>query len=291
MLPETHASSSALQADARSKLAIFVFIVLAFVWAWGMGFAATQVKAYSPGLNVALMVVAGFGPSLAGIAVVAFFSSPAGLRDWARRCLNWRVGWRWFVLAFLAPPAVMVCALAIHAVLGGAFPASIAPEQIPLAIANFGFVLLIGGPLGEEFGWRGYLMSALTAKLNWRAASLVIGVVWGVWHLPLFYIADTAQSQMAIPIFMLNILAGSVLFGWLFERTQGSVLPALVLHTSLNAWAGILVIVPTAATGRPYALVTGLLVLVASALLLTPARVERKSATSCTECISPAFPK
>jgi len=291
MLPETHASSSALQADARSKLAIFVFIVLAFVWAWGMGFAATQVKAYSPGLNVALMVVAGFGPSLAGIAVVAFFSSPAGLRDWARRCLNWRVGWRWFVLAFLAPPAVMVCALAIHAALVGAFPASIAPEQIPLAIANFGFVLLIGGPLGEEFGWRGYLMPALTAKLNWRAASLVIGVVWGVWHLPLFYIADTAQSQMAIPIFMLNILAGSVLFGWLFERTQGSVLPALVLHTSLNAWAGILVIVPTAATGRPYALVTALLVLVASALLLTPARVERKSAASCTECISPAFPK
>ena len=273
MLPETHDSSSALQADARSKLAIFVFIVLAFLWAWGMGFAATQVKAYSPGLNVALMVVAGFGPSLAGIAVVAFFSSPAGLRDWARRCLNWRVGWRWFVLAFLAPPAVMVCALAIDAALGGELPAWPASGQIPLAIANFGFVLLIGGPLGEEFGWRGYLMPAITAKLNWRAASLVIGVVWGVWHLPLFYMADTAQSQMAIPVFMLNILAGSVLFGWLFERTLGSVLPALMLHTSLNAWAGILAIVPTAETGRPYALVTVLLVFIAAALLFTPARV------------------
>ena len=268
---ETHDSRSGLQANARSKLAIFVFVALAFVWAWGVGFAATQVKAASPGLNIALMVVAGFGPSLAGFAVVAFFSSPAGLRDWAKRCLNWRLGWRWFVLAFLAPPALMLCALAMHAALVGEFPPMLASEQIPLAIANFGFVLLIGGPLGEEFGWRGYLMPAIAAKLNWRAASLLIGVVWGVWHLPLFYVADTAQSQMAIPVFMLNILAGSVLFGWLFERTLGSVLPALVLHTSLNAWAGILAIVPTAATGRPYALVTGLLVLVAVVLLLTPA--------------------
>ena len=271
-LPETRDSSSGPQADARSKFAIFVFVTLAFVWAWGAGFVATQVKAYSPGLNVALMIVAGFGPSLAGIAVVAFFSSPAGLRDWAGRCLNWRVGWRWFVLAFLAPPAVMVCALGLHAALGGELPAWPASGHIPLAVANFGFVLLIGGPLGEEFGWRGYLMPAITAHLNWRAASLVIGVVWGVWHLPLFFMAETAQSQMAIPVFMLNILAGSVLFGWLFERTPGSVFPALVLHTSLNAWAGMLAIVPTAATGRPYALATALLVLVAVALLLAPGR-------------------
>ena len=270
-LAETQDSSSALQAKTRSKLAIFVFFALAFVWAWGVGFAATQVKAYSPVLNVALMILAGFGPSLASIVVVAIFSSPAGLRDWARRCLNWRVGWRWFVLAFLAPPALMVCALGLHAVFGGELPALPALGHIPLAIANFGLVLLIGGPLGEEFGWRGYLMPAITAKLNWRAASLLIGVVWGGWHLPLFYMADTAQSQMAMPIFMLNILAGSVVFGWLYERTLGSVLPALVLHTSLNAWAGILAIVPTATTGRPYALVSGLLVLIAAALLLTPA--------------------
>jgi membrane protease YdiL (CAAX protease family) len=272
MRPESDASRSFLQARARSKFAIFVFVALAFTWAWGVGFAATQVEAYSPALNGALMMLAGFGPSLAGIAVVAIFSCRAGLRNWAKGCLNWRVGWRWFVLAFLAPPVLMLCALALHVGLGGELPAWPASGHIPLAIANFGLVLLIGGPLGEEFGWRGYLMPALAARLNWRTASLVIGVLWGVWHLPLFYLADTAQSQMPIPVFMVNIVAGSVLFGWLFERTQGSVLPALVLHTSLNAWAGILAVVPTPATGRPYALVTGLLVLVASVLLLIPAR-------------------
>jgi uncharacterized protein len=271
-LPRADDSGSQLELRARSKPALFAFVVLAFAWAWGLGLAATQAKAVSPVLNAALMIVAGFGPSLAGVAVVACFSSPAGLRAWSRRCLNWRVGWRWFALAFLAPPVLMVCALALHVAWGGEFATRPVAGHVPLVIANFALVFLVGGPLGEEFGWRGYLMPAISTSLDWRAACLVVGFVWGLWHLPLFFIADTAQAQMPILVFMVNILAGSVLFGWLFERTQGSVLPALVLHTSLNAWAGMLAIVPTAATGRPYASVTGLLVLVAAALLLAPDR-------------------
>jgi uncharacterized protein len=213
------------------------------------------------------MMAAGFGPSLAGVAVVAVFSTGAGFRAWLARCLNWRVGWRWFAFAFLLPPVVMLLALAIHRALGGVMPAWPAAGQLPLVIANFGLVLVVGGPLGEEFGWRGYAMPAIADKLGWRRASLIIGVIWGLWHLPLFFMASTAQSHMPIPLFMLNILAGSVVFGWLFERTRRSVLPALVLHTSLNAWAGILGIVPTGTSGGSYALVTGLLVIVALALL------------------------
>jgi uncharacterized protein len=164
----------------------------------------------------------------------------------------------------------MLVALAIHGVLGGALKVPPAADHIPLAILNFGLVFLVGGPLGEEFGWRGYAMAALSAKLDWRVASLIIGMVWGLWHFPLFFLASSAQAHMPIPLFMLNILAGSVVFGWLFEQTQGSVLPALVLHTSLNAWAGLLVIVPTVTSGGSYAVVTGILVLIAVLLLLKP---------------------
>ena len=162
----------------------------------------------------------------------------------------------------------MLVALALHEVLGGTVPTSPAVGHVPLAIANFALVFLIGGPLGEEFGWRGNALPALGVKMGWRAASLAIGVIWGRWHLPLFFTPGTAQFQMSINVFMLNIVAGSVVFSWLFIRTSGSVLPALVLHTSLNSWAGILSIVPSAETSRPYALVTGLIVVVACFLLL-----------------------
>jgi membrane protease YdiL (CAAX protease family) len=257
------------QFGARSTKAIAAFIALAFAWSWSLGMLAQLLLDRWPVLGIILTMVSGFGPSIAGFAVVAFCSTRLEFRSWMRRSLNWQVGWQWYALAFCMPPAVMLLALGIHGALGGTVPVLPAAGQIPLAIANFGLVLLIGGPLGEEFGWRGFLMRTLTARVGWRAASLIIGVAWGLWHLPLFFIAGTAQSLMPIPVFLINILAGSVVFGWLFERTQASVLPALVLHTSLNAWAGILGIVPTAATMQPYVLVTGLLVVAAGALILT----------------------
>ena len=263
---------SVFEKRAWSTNAIIAFFALAFVWSWGIGYAASQIGSRSAVSATALLMVSSFGPSIAALAVVAFFSGRAGLRDWLACCLNHRVGWRWFAYAFLAPPVVMLAALAIHVSLGGEIEALLPADKIPLAIVNFGLVLLVGGPLGEEFGWRGYAMPALMARNDWRTASLVIGVVWGLWHLPLFFMAGTAQSQMPIPVFLLNILAGAVLFGWLFVRSQGSVLPALIAHMSLNSWAGLLHIVPTAATGRPYAIVTALLSAIAIVLLVIPER-------------------
>lgn len=260
----------ALQTRVRSIPAVLTFIILAFVWSWGMGIAANYIGKATPVLNTALKILAGFGPSLAGIVVVASFSTGTGLCDWLMRCLNWRVGWKWCLLAFGFPPAVMIVAIGLHRLLGGPMPALMSSDHIPLAIMNYGIVFLIGGPIGEEFGWRGYLMPALTPRMDWRVASLLIGIIWGLWHLPLFFLTSTPQAQMPMLVFFLNILAGSVVFSWLFERTQGSILPALVLHTSLNAWTGMLGIVPTAATSRPYLLVTGLLILIALILLATP---------------------
>ncbi len=261
-------------ADSGSNSGIALFVVLSFAWTWGFGFVASQISTGSPALGAFLMIVAGFGPSLAGVAVVAVSTGRSGVHHWIGRCVNGRVGWGWYVIAFLVSPVVMVIALALNGLMGGSLPAFPAASQIPLAIANFGLVLVIGGPLGEEFGWRGYLMPTLTARMSWRAASLGVGVVWGLWHLPLFFMDGTAQAQMSIAIFLINIIAGSVLFGWLFERTARSVFPALVMHTSLNAFAGILGIVPKATTELPYILVTGLLVLIAAVLLILPDRTQ-----------------
>jgi uncharacterized protein len=274
-------SGSGLQHAAQSIAAIIAFIVFAFAWSWGLGFVASQIKPQSILVSTAVLMVSGFGPSIAAFVIVGAFSGSLGFRRWLAHCLNRNVGWRWFALAFLMPPLVMMVALVVHILLGGAILAPIAAAHIPLAIANFGLVSLVGGPLGEEFGWRGYAMSALLAQTTWRIASLLLGLVWGLWHLPLFFMGGTAQSQMPIFVFMLNILAGSVLFGWLFVRTKGSVLPAIVLHTSLNAWAGLLVIVPSAATGRPYDIVTGLLVIIAAALLILPDCASAKDLRQC----------
>jgi uncharacterized protein len=166
-----------LQARARSIPAFFAFIALTFGWSWGIGIFATSIGTKAPVLSAALMMVAGYGPSLAGLVVVVAFNRGKGLRDWLTRCLNWRVDWRWYALAFGLPPVVMVIALAIHGLLGGSMPPPMPSNHIPLAILNFGLVFLVGGPLGEELGWRGYVLPALHAHLNWRWASVVLGIV------------------------------------------------------------------------------------------------------------------
>lgn len=170
----------ALQSRVRSPCAIFVFFVLAFGWSWVVGYIGAQVKSDALGLSVVLAMVSGFGPSLAALVVVTAFSDGKGFRDWRVHCLNWRIGWRWFAFALLAPPAVMLIALGINVLLGGDVPEPMAAGHMPLMIANFGLVFLLGRPLGEEFGLRGYAMPALAEKMNWRAASLLIGVIWGV---------------------------------------------------------------------------------------------------------------
>jgi uncharacterized protein len=257
-----------IKTDVSSIFAITSFFVLTIFWSWLLGFIAIYTKPYAPNFSMMLSIISGFGPSIAALVTVGFFGGRKGLNDWLKNALNWRVGWHWYVLAFFMPPLVMLLAQSIHWTLGGTIPTSPAVGHIPLTIANFGLVFLIGGPLGEEFGWRSYAVTALGSKIGWRSASLIIGVIWGLWHLPWFFTAGTAQFQMSLAMFMLNILAGSVLFSWLFLRSKGSVIPALVAHTSLNAFAGILSIVPTSETSRAYALVTGIMVAIAVGILL-----------------------
>lgn len=249
---------------------VATFFALAFAWTWGLGIAAVLIGGPSDVARTALAMAAGFGPSLAGVAVVAAFGGRSVLRGWLARCLRWRIGWRPFAIAFLLPPAAMLGALAIHGALGGAVGASPAAGHVPLAMANFALVLLVGGPLGEEFGWRGYALPALAAHMNRKAASLIVGAVWGLWHLPLFFMAGAAQSQMPMALFMTSTVSLSVIFAALFWRSGQSVLPCLVLHTAINAFVGVIPVTPPNGEGRSYALLVGLLLVVACVLLLQP---------------------
>jgi hypothetical protein len=248
---------------------LLAFFALAFAWSWICWLLTSTFRPQLPTLGTVLFIVGSFGPGIAAIAVVSYTSGRRGLHRWLRRSLQWRVGWGWLALSFFLPLAVMGLAAAMHIALGGTINPSSASGHVLLVVVNFGLVLLIGGPLGEEFGWRGYALPVLQERYSWRVASLVLGVVWGAWHLPLFYMADTAQSYIPVGLYMASTMALSVLFAWLFNRTRGSVLPALVLHTAMNAWPLVIpiMVMPDGSNLRPYGLAVGLLVLIALGLL------------------------
>lgn len=265
-----------------APVAVFTFFALAFAWSWFFWLLAPLLAPEAPVAATTLALVGGFGPSLAAVAVVAHQAGRSDLLRWLRRCLQWGVDWRWIALAFFFPVAFMGLAAAVHVALGGTLPPSPAAGHVLLAAANFVLVFLVGGPLGEEFGWRGYALPALQRRWGWRIASLVLGVAWTLWHLPLFYSGGTVQSHLPMGLYALSAIASSVLFAWLFNRSEGSVLPVLVLHTAVNAWSLVIpvMVLPDGSNLRPFQLVVGILVFVALLLLRKGAGTEINSAIS-----------
>jgi membrane protease YdiL (CAAX protease family) len=108
------------------------------------------------------------------------------------------------------------------------------------------FTIVAG--IGEEFGWRGYLLPRLQTRHNALVSGLIVGVIWAIWHIPLFFLKGMSQNVMQLQAGLLPALLGysvlvivnSIQFTWVFNNTRGSVLLAAVLHGASNAWAGSL---------------------------------------------------
>jgi len=252
---------------SSSARAIVTFFFLTFAWTWGLWGIVAMIREQAPGLGNALYLAGAFGPSVAAIFVNLMFTGGVGLRRWLAQCLRWRVGWRWYALAFVAPPLILLAALGVHLALGGAIPASPYADRVLIAIAQFVVIAILGGPLGEEFGWRGYALPALTARVGWRGAGVLIGIAWALWHLPLLLVADTAQTDLPIALFLISTVGLSVVMARLGVHTGFSVLPALLLHSVINWWS---MIVPINAGGQAYALVAVIATLVSLIACLAP---------------------
>jgi len=141
----------------------------------------------------------------------------------------------------------MLLALGGHLLLGGTAPNFIAYGARWLLVAvNFVFVLLIGGPLGEEFGWRGFVLPALEARFHPPWDSLILGVIWAVWHLPLFFISSAAQHNFPFMLYVLSAMPLSILITWIYHGSGNSLLLVMLFHAAINTWYGPLRIGPEA---------------------------------------------
>jgi membrane protease YdiL (CAAX protease family) len=250
--------------------ALIAFVVLTFGWTWGLLWVGATFTLQPRWIGTATIIASAFGPSLAGMTTVVLFDGLPGVKRWLNRCLFWRVGWGWYAIAALVPLGLMVFALALHAAMSGAVPPSPAVESLWLSALILGQILLLGGPLGEEFGWRGYALPALTHRIGWRWASLTVGSIWALWHLPLFFIPGMAQANMPMALFMASTVALSVVFARLSVNTRFSVLPTIVLHWSVNAGSWAIPVTPQNGVMQPHYLVMGLLFTVAIFVFFKP---------------------
>ena len=184
-------------------------------------------KGVGPPWAVALFVLGLFVPSLIGLALTSAYEGRAGLRRLGKGLVAFRIGWRWYLAAVAAVTAIAVCQIAINRVLGYEF-------DFGLYVVQFGsFIpLIILGPLSEEIGWRGFVLDRLQTRYNPLISSLIVGVFWALWHLPLFYMVGTSHNVWGTPFpgFAVGVMGLSVLFTWLHNNTSGSVWTAVFFH-------------------------------------------------------------
>jgi membrane protease YdiL (CAAX protease family) len=172
-----------------------------------------------------------FGPALAALIVAAITDGRAGLRDLLSRLIRWRVGVRWYAVALGLPMVLALTAAGLNLLLD----AQTSVNFGGLSVLNFVVFALI---VGEELGWRGYALPRLLAERSALAASLILGALWGVWHLPTFFVPGAPQYGLPFSAFVLLTMAYSVVMGWVYVHARGSVLIASLLHGAINLSQG-----------------------------------------------------
>src|SRR5215216_3244828 len=206
---------------------LITFFVLAYVLSWwGWILYAFEL---SP------LPIVGFGPFLAALIVLAATSGKSGVGGLLRRMVRWRVSPVWYAVALLVPVTITVFAATLNVFVFGAQGASSAElGGWPNLIPAFFLVLLIPGLGGtwEEPGWRGYALPRLQTGRSALAASLILGVIWAFWHLPLMVVGEVPWSDIVF------VIAWTVVFTWLFNNSRGSVLLAMLMHAMNNTISG-----------------------------------------------------
>jgi membrane protease YdiL (CAAX protease family) len=210
-----------------------------------------------------LGLVAAVGPGLAALATAALEGGRTGARRLLDSALQWRVGIGWYLAVLLFGPLVLAVTFALNARLGAPFPSVV--QRLPNFLPLF-LILTLQTGFGEELGWRGFAQRRLQATFGPIRAALLVGIVWSLWHLPLFLIPGSMQWQLwhaggalaAVGGYSGYLLLTAILYA-LVMNASGSLLMPMLLHGSTNATAWLYSLNDVERQGvRPMLLLTAL---------------------------------
>jgi membrane protease YdiL (CAAX protease family) len=216
---------------------LVVYFVLAYVFSWAVEiFILLSLKSLIP-LTIPLSIhyLAPFGPFLSAVVVVAVYEGTAGLRRLFAGLSKWRVERGYALFAIGVPFALFAVALIASRIFTGTWPDLRLLGQVDYLpylgiLPALGLWTLTYG-LGEELGWRGFALPRLQANRSAFSATMILGVLWAIWHWPAFLYRDTYLAMGYLVIFQsISVLAASVILSWLYNGTRGSLLIVVLFH-------------------------------------------------------------
>lgn len=195
-----------------------------------------------------LIIAGSFGPFVAAGLCITLRDGPAAALRFYMRVFEVRMGWVVFLLSFLLLPVLAIVSAWLYEKTGHE-PLSVQTSLATLPATYF-WLLLLGGPVGEEFGWT-YLADALDEHCSLLVSSVLISLVWALWHLPLFFLTVPGLAQRFVPfsLFVAMSFSTRFFFNWAYHRSGRNLLANLVGHNALNLSLSIVTIVTPAVGG------------------------------------------
>jgi membrane protease YdiL (CAAX protease family) len=253
-----------------------LFFVIAFGWSWLFWLpdllASTGTLKLPDLLRSIFSGIGVFGPTVAAFGLTYIRQGKSGVRQ------LWRHGWDLhFKKIWLLPTLVLIPIIGVvTAIVLSVFKQNVAWEYSvpPIMIAPVIIMIYFLNALPEEYGWRGFALDRLQQRWNALTSSLILGVLWGLWHLPLHFISGTTQAVIPIWEFVLQTVVLTVLYTWLNNNTGGSVLVAILFHT-MSDITGAVIPFWTTETGRWISFVILLVIAVIVIWVWKPKRLTR----------------
>jgi len=229
--------------------AVLLFFALTYAVTWASFFGAATLSTQSWFVSP-LLYVGTFAPSFVALGLTARETGLPGIRTLLRRVVDFHASWRWFVFAVGYIATLKLLTAVTYRLATASWPAF---GTTPLVVIPFAILISTPVQAGEEIGWRGYALPRLAERFGFPRASLLLGLLWGAWHLPLFFIPGHPNHGQPLLFFVLGSTGLSVAMTWLYMNTRGSVGFAMLMHSAVNQTMGI---VPTrlASAGNPLAI-------------------------------------
>jgi membrane protease YdiL (CAAX protease family) len=213
----------------RPGMPIYFFFVGVYAMTWLLQLVVLLARYHMiflpPLLVLMLFGIADFGPTDVALVLTIYVSGITGAYALLAQAGRWRVKLGWYAVAFFLPIVFVLIPIGINTALGGRHTAYWL--RWPQNVGS-----LIVPPVGEEFGWRGFALPRLQRRYNALWASLILGVIWACWHIPIFFLPGA--QLCAFPLFLVGVIAVSILLTWLYNSTGSSLLIVMVAHAGLD---------------------------------------------------------
>jgi uncharacterized protein len=227
-------------AAGRRDLVVFTGLVLGLSW---LQFIPPHLEGNmgvnAPGsVSIALGALFMFSPVVAALVLITWGSVTESPVLFLRQGLRWRVPAIWYIIVLLAFPFLAIIATVVFTLHSEPIPLDETALMLLVLVFTYGFI----ANLFENYGWRGFLQEGLQAGQSALISSLVVGVIWGLWHAPLVLVDGAPLSAIPFSRYMALLVGLSVLIGWVYNETGGSVLLVALMHSTFNGSIGLVTV-------------------------------------------------